>query len=78
MSTLYQYLQAVNRVWEASDGNALARSLSLSDYHTSNRNLQVESPETAVDRQLDSPIDEIVSSHLKVLYYLTAERESHN
>ncbi|XP_055525481.1 PCI domain-containing protein 2 homolog [Wyeomyia smithii] len=75
---LYHYLNSVQRVWNATEGQAVGRLLSLSDYHVNNPTLYVEHPETAVDRQLESPLDEIVSCHLKVLYYLTKEPRNYS
>lgn len=40
-----------------------------------NSNLYLQNPENAVNRLLESPIDEIVSAHIKVLYYLWLERK---
>lgn len=71
---LSSYLNSVQRAWLAHDGRVVATLLSLKDRHVLSRNLQLEMPENMVERILDSPIDDIVSSHLKVLYYLTCER----
>lgn len=68
------YLNSVQRAWSAQDGKSVAALLSLKDKHVSNRSLQMEMPENMVERMLDPPIDEIVSAHLRVLYYLTCER----
>lgn len=72
---LYRYLDSVQCVWNAGEGHAVARLLSLSDHHVNNPTLHVEYPETAVDRRLEPPLDEVVSCHLKVLFYLTKERK---
>lgn len=72
---LSSYLSSVQRAWSAQDGRVISTQISLKDRHVLNRNLQLEMPENMVERMLDSPIDEIVSSHLKVLYYLTCERK---
>uniref|UniRef100_A0A0K8TTQ2 PCI domain-containing protein 2 homolog n=1 Tax=Tabanus bromius TaxID=304241 RepID=A0A0K8TTQ2_TABBR len=71
--TLNNYLSGVQRVWHAHDGKTVASFISLNDKHIMNRNLYLETPESAVERILDPPIDEIVSAHLKVLYYLDSE-----
>lgn len=73
--SLNNYLNAVHRAWSAQDGQTVASFISLNDKHIMNRNLYLEYPENAVQRQLDQPIDEIVCSHLKVLYYLGTERK---
>lgn len=72
--TLNNYLNGVQRAWSGQDGQTVASFVSLSDKHIMNRNLYLQNPESAVERQLDQPIDEIVSAHLKVLYYLGCER----
>lgn len=71
---LSSYLNSVQRAWSAQDG-IVASLISLKDRHVLSRSLQLEMPENMVERILDSPIDDIVSSHLKVLYYLTCERK---
>lgn len=68
------YLNAIQRTWSSQDGILVAQFLSLRDKHANNTNLQIEYPDNIVDRICDSPIDELVSSHLKVLYYLARER----
>lgn len=72
---LYNYLSAMQRVWNIQDGKAVARFLSLQDQHVNNQNIQLENPESAVYRQLNAPLDEIVSSHLKTLYHLSVDGE---
>lgn len=69
------YLNAVQRTWAAQDGHLVATFLSLRDRHANNPNLQMEYPENLVERILDPPIDEILSAHIKVLYYLAGERK---
>uniref|UniRef100_A0AAG5D9M4 PCI domain-containing protein 2 homolog n=1 Tax=Anopheles atroparvus TaxID=41427 RepID=A0AAG5D9M4_ANOAO len=48
----------------------VARFISLKDYHVNNPNLYKETPDAAVRQRVVSPLDEIVSAHLKVLYHL--------
>lgn len=67
---LYSYLSTVNRLWGNEDGLAIARFLSISGNHAANPNLHVENPENAVVRSLPSPLDEVVSAHIKVLFYM--------
>lgn len=67
------YLNAVQRTWAAQDGNLVATFLSLRDRHATNSNLHVEYPENLVERIVDPPIDEILSAHIKVLYYLASQ-----
>lgn len=73
---LNNYLSGVERAWFAKDGNIVASFVSLSDKHILNENLYLELPENDVENILESPIDEVVIYHLKVLYYLgTKNRE---
>ncbi|TMW44117.1 hypothetical protein DOY81_010803 [Sarcophaga bullata] len=72
-TTLKNYLSNVHRAWTNGDGDQLASFISLKDKHIMNRNLYVQNPENAVGRILESPIDEIICAHLKVLYYLWLE-----
>lgn len=72
--SLSSYLNSVQRAWSAQDGNLVASFVSLKDKHVLNRSLQIEMPENMVERMLDPPMDEIVSAHLRTLYYLTCER----
>ncbi|XP_037938673.1 PCI domain-containing protein 2 homolog [Teleopsis dalmanni] len=71
--TLNTYLSGISRCWTATDGASLASFLSLKDKHIMNSNLCLQNPENAVEKVLDSPIDELVCTHLKVLYYLDIE-----
>lgn len=73
--TLNNYLGNLNRLWHASDGETMSSLLSLKDKHIMNRNLCQESPENAVLRILDPPIDEIAIAHIKALYYLSLDRK---
>lgn len=73
--SLNNYLGSINRLWHASEGDCLSLLLSLKDNHIMNRNLCVESPENAVYRILDAPIDDVVIAHLKALYYLSVDRK---
>uniref|UniRef100_A0A182LYW4 PCI domain-containing protein 2 homolog n=1 Tax=Anopheles culicifacies TaxID=139723 RepID=A0A182LYW4_9DIPT len=67
---LHDYLNKIMRVWNAYEGQAVARFLSLQDFHVNEPNLYKENPDAAVSRQLPSPLDEIVSAHLKAVYHL--------
>lgn len=71
--TLQNYLSNVERAWQVQDGHNVAAFLSLKDKHIMNRNLYIQSPEYECERILDSQIAEIVSSHLKVLFYLGSD-----
>lgn len=69
------YLNAVQRTWAAQDGHLVATFLSLRDRHATNPNLHVENLDQLVERIVVSPINEIVSAHIKVLYCLTSHRK---
>lgn len=73
--SIVTYLNAVTRTWHAQDGLLVAQLVSLRDRHATNHNLQVEFPDSSVERILDPPIDEILIEHIKVLYYLSRSRK---
>lgn len=73
--SIVTYLNAVARTWHAQDGELVATFISLRDRHATNQHLHVEHPDSSVERVLDSPIDEILTEHIKVLYYLSKTRE---
>lgn len=69
-SNLYQYLNAVSRLWNNCDGAGVSKFISLSGNHTTNRNLHTENPENAIERVIEPPLDEVLNSHLKTLFYI--------
>lgn len=69
------YLSAIRGTWSQQDGDLVASFISLRDRHANNPHLQIEHPDKLVERICDPPIDELVSEHLKVLYYLSRERK---
>lgn len=69
--TLAHYLQLIDRCWRAQDGQKLAAFLSLRHEHVQSVNLHVENPEGMVERFVAAPADEIVSCHLRCLYWLS-------
>lgn len=73
--SIQTYLNAVSRTWHGTDGTLVAQLVSLRDRHATNPQLQVEFPESLVERILDAPIDEILVEHIKVLYYLSRSRK---
>lgn len=73
--SLYQYLNAVWRLWNNYDGSGVSKFISLSGNHTTNRNLHLESPENAIERIIEPPLDEVLNSHIKVLFYLHDNRK---
>jgi hypothetical protein len=72
---LFQYLSTVARLWNNGDGPTIARFISLSGNHVTNKSLHVENSESVVERHLESPIDEVVNTHLKTLYYMHEARK---
>ncbi|KAJ8733340.1 hypothetical protein PYW08_001638 [Mythimna loreyi] len=69
--SLNQYIQFVERMFRTSQGNLLARLLSLRDEHVANRNLRSSDIATLVEGNCLAPLDEIIISHLlcvKALY----------
>lgn len=72
---LHSYLSTVNRLWGNEDGNGVSRFMSLHGNHAGNPNLHVEYPDSAVERALPAPLDEVISAHIRVLFYLYDERK---
>jgi hypothetical protein len=72
---LYQYLNAVWRLWNNYDGSGVAKFISLTGNHTTNRNLHLDNPENAIERVMEPPLDEVLNSHLKVLFCLHDNRK---
>ena len=72
---LIHYLNTVSRLWNTGDGSAVSKFLSLNGNHVPNRNLHVEDAENLIIRQVRPPLDEVVNTHLKVLYYIHDTRK---
>lgn len=64
------YLQLIERCWKNQDGNKIANFISLRHDHATYVNLQQDNPEEMVKRFVSVPFEEMVSCHLKCLYYL--------
>ncbi|KPJ01261.1 PCI domain-containing protein 2-like [Papilio xuthus] len=62
--TLNQYIQMVEKVYKAGEGDVLAQLLSLRDEHVENRNLRSSNIVSLVDGNCIGPIDEIIIYHL--------------
>uniref|UniRef100_T1GPU0 PCI domain-containing protein n=1 Tax=Megaselia scalaris TaxID=36166 RepID=T1GPU0_MEGSC len=75
--TLQNYLSNIERSWQVQDGHNVAAFISLKDKHIMNRSLYIQSPEYECERILDNQIAEIVSSHLKVLFYLGSDAKDY-
>lgn len=71
----YSYLSTISRLWSNRDGIGVARFVTLSGNHASNPNLHIENPESSVERSIESPLDEVIIAHIKVLYYLNENRK---
>ena len=71
----FNYLTTINRLWNNCDGHAVSRFLSLDGNHISIPNLHIENPEGVVERHIDSPLDEVIICHIKVLFYLNENRK---
>ncbi|KAG5684489.1 hypothetical protein PVAND_013720 [Polypedilum vanderplanki] len=67
---LFQYLTTIERFWNNGEGTALARLINISGSHASNKSLHVENCESMIERHLEPPVDEVINTHLKTLYYL--------
>ncbi|CAK1599012.1 unnamed protein product [Parnassius mnemosyne] len=70
--TLNQYIQFVERVYRTSQGNILARLLSLRDEHVGNRNLRSSDIATLVEGNCIAPLDEMIICHLQCVKALYA------
>ncbi|CAG9559760.1 unnamed protein product [Danaus chrysippus] len=62
--TLNQYIQTVERMYRLSEGDELARLISLRDSHVTNRNLRSSDIASLVEGNCVAPIDEIIICHL--------------
>lgn len=71
----YNYLSTLNRLWGNEDGNGVSRFITIRGKHASNTHLHVENPESAVERSIGAPFDDVVSAHIKVLFYLHDDRK---
>lgn len=78
------YLQLIDRCWNSQDGPVVASLLSLRHDHALSNSLNIERPESMVERFIDQPVSDIVIHHLKCLYsvhmkdYLTAYQHQSN
>lgn len=72
---LHTYLSTVSRLWGNGDGNGVARFITLNGNHASNSSLHIEDPDLAVERAIEAPLDEVISEHIKVLFYVYDNRK---
>lgn len=76
---LFNYLNTLDRLYSNCDGHAVSRFLSLDGNHILNPNLnRIEHPEASVERQIGSPLDEVIIAHIKVLFHLNENRKITN
>jgi hypothetical protein len=66
--TLNSYLSKVNNAYEDYDGKSLSSLLSFEDSHITSPKLQIQEPESAVERTLEQPLDEVVAAHLRACW----------
>jgi nuclear mRNA export protein PCID2/THP1 len=71
----YNYLATLNRLWNNEDGQGVSRFITIRGKHASNPHLYVANPEPAVDRSIHVPLNDVVSAHIKVLFYLHENRK---
>jgi len=67
-TSLNQYLGQVSSAWQRRRSVQAAELLSLRHAHVMSSRLQLERPEADVQDVLDSPLDELVSAHLRCLW----------
>jgi len=66
-----QYINSLIRIWDAGSGKDIARFVSLRDNHITYQDLYKEYPERYIDRSIQQPFDEVVTCHIRVLFYLS-------
>jgi len=66
--TLNSYLSKVSNAYEDYDGRSLSSLLSFQDSHITSSKLQLQEPESAVERMLEQPLDEVVAAHLRACW----------
>eukprot|EP00088_Acartia_fossae_P047751 TRINITY_DN5185_c0_g1_i5.p1 TRINITY_DN5185_c0_g1~~TRINITY_DN5185_c0_g1_i5.p1 ORF type:complete len:409 (-),score=81.85 TRINITY_DN5185_c0_g1_i5:484-1683(-) len=66
--TLNSYLSKICNAWEDYDGKNLANLLSFEDSHITSPKLQIQEPESAVERMLEQPLDEVVAAHIRACW----------
>ncbi|XP_069677150.1 PCI domain-containing protein 2 [Periplaneta americana] len=66
--SLNQYLQQIESACRNKDGNSLSDFISFRHAHVASSKLQLENPESAVERVLEPPLDEIIAAHLRSVW----------
>jgi len=67
-TTLNSYLSKVCNAYDDYDGKSLSNLLSFDDPHITSSRLQIQDPESAVERMLDQPLDEVVAAHIRACW----------
>lgn len=67
-TSLNQYLQLLDDSLRNQDGDTAAQLLSFNDPHVANPRLQLEKPEEAVQRVIESPFQELIAAHLRCIW----------
>jgi len=62
------YLSKVSKTYDNYDGDGLAVLLSFDDSHIANSRLQIQDPESQVERVLEQPLDEMVAAHIRACW----------
>ncbi|GFG29797.1 hypothetical protein Cfor_00230 [Coptotermes formosanus] len=66
--SLNHYLQEIENAWRKKNGTVLSDYLSFRHGHVASSKLKLENPESAVERVLEPPLDEIVAAHLRCVW----------
>ncbi|XP_063232525.1 PCI domain-containing protein 2 [Bacillus rossius redtenbacheri] len=72
-NSINHYLQHIESAWIGKDGHTCAKLLSCRDSHATSSKLQLEKPESSVEKMLEQPLDEIVAAHLRCLWAVAKE-----
>lgn len=70
--TINKYLEEVSIAWRSRNASNLSNLLSLRHAHTASSKLQQQDCVNVVERFLQSPLDEVVVAHLRVIWALNA------
>jgi len=74
MSDDVNYLYDVAEAWGNMYCKRMTKYVSLKDNHVFDKSIHTDSPEDIVGDIIDKPLDEVIVSHLKVVYYITRDR----
>lgn len=65
-----QYLQLVNEALLSGEGITAADYLSCKHPHIASPRLQMERPDMAIQKVIDPPWDDVISCHIKCIYFI--------